>query len=316
MKAFVRFCLVLGFGLLILACQPQDQKGTPLKGQLVSPPESLFPEGASYEIFVKDSSKLDAPILATMEGTLSGGAVQLFSISVDTQTLNQMVNVEVSIYAANGLKLFHGQRLTLAAPDFSILMQRTTAKKQPMPLRTLVLECVDLKAVVRLGPGEAALFLPSRYIVLSQERAASGAKYVEGDISLWLKGDEAMLGIGESKYHCRNNRKAAIWEDAKLSGVSFRAVGNEPGWVLLIERNRLDWRYDYNESQLQLALPEPEIDDANRHTRYELEVDSKSLVLEITGQSCHDSMSGDEYEATVQIDFAGRRFKGCGKALH
>ena len=49
----------------------------------------------------------------------------------------------------------------------------------------------------------------------------------------WSKGDEAMLEVGKKRHvHCKNNRAEAIWEDAKLRGVDFRAVGNEPGWHL------------------------------------------------------------------------------------
>lgn len=42
-----------------------------------------------------------------------------------------------------------------------------------------------------------------------------------------------MLEVGKKRHvHCKNNRAEAIWEDAKLRGVDFRAVGNEPGWHL------------------------------------------------------------------------------------
>jgi len=42
---------------------------------------------------------------------------------------------------------------------------------------------------------------------------------------------EAEEGI---RLNCRNNRAMAICVDAKLRGVDFRAVGNEPGWNLEI----------------------------------------------------------------------------------
>ncbi len=38
--------------------------------------------------------------------------------------------------------------------------------------------------------------------------------------------------LTEPYLDCTYDRRASIWEHAKLSGVDFRAVGNEPGWVL------------------------------------------------------------------------------------
>ena len=185
-----------------------------------------------------------------------------------------------------------------------------------MPLRTLVLECTDVTAVVRLGPGEAALFLPDSYTVLSQQRAASGAKYVEGDITLWLKGDVATLTISDHPLQCKNNRHKAIWEDAKLSGASFRAVGNESGWVLLINHGRLDFSYDYGQSQLRVTMPEPVVDRVNGYSSYQFQYQGKPVVLKISMKNCSDTMSDEAFESTVEITLADRQFKGCGKALY
>ena len=57
---------------------------------------------------------------------------------------------------------------------------------------------------VRTGPGEIALWLPERfegrdggtYRVLGQVRAASGAKYQDGPVTVWTKGtSEALLEV-------------------------------------------------------------------------------------------------------------------------
>ena len=66
----------------------------------------------------------------------------------------------------------------------------------PRPLgKTLVYECADYEFVARLGPGEMAIWLEDRYMILSQVRAASGVKYQEGDTEFWMKGDEASLKL-------------------------------------------------------------------------------------------------------------------------
>ena len=82
--------------------------------------------------------------------------------------------------------------------------------------RTLVYDCSGFEFVTRVGPGEMALWLPGRYLVLSQVRSASGSKYQEGDIVFWSKGDNAMLQLGDVEYpQCRLQPERAPWADAR-----------------------------------------------------------------------------------------------------
>ena len=79
------------------------------------------------------------------------------------------------------------------------------------------------------------LFLPTGTVSLLHVPSASGAKFAEGALTLWTKGEEARMEVEEgTRRNCRNNRAKAIWEDAKFRGADFRAVGNEPGWNLEI----------------------------------------------------------------------------------
>ncbi|MBW2335916.1 MAG: MliC family protein [Deltaproteobacteria bacterium] len=97
--------------------------------------------------------------------------------------------------------------------------------------QTYVYECNDGYGFVARIEGENAwLFLPNGTISLPHVRSGSGARYSDGSITFWSKGEAALLETdGNSRRNCRNNRRKAIWEDAKLNGIDFRAVGNEPG---------------------------------------------------------------------------------------
>ena len=56
---------------------------------------------------------------------------------------------------------------------------------------------------------------------------------------------------------CKNNLRKAIWEHAKLNGVDFRAVGNEPGWVLEISnKTEILFTTDYGQSHYNFASTE------------------------------------------------------------
>jgi membrane-bound inhibitor of C-type lysozyme len=90
--------------------------------------------------------------------------------------------------------------------------------------KTMVYECDGNEFIALLGPGEMAMWLEGRYIVLSQVRSASGVKYEEGDTVFWTQGEEAMLVVENQ------NMAVANW---------FRGEcpGKMPGVaVLILER--------------------------------------------------------------------------------
>ena len=70
--------------------------------------------------------------------------------------------------------------------------------------RRFTIACAGLAFPVAFKDDEATLYLPDRIAVLPQVRAASGAKYQEGHVLLWNKGNEALLEIGDKRYEkCR-----------------------------------------------------------------------------------------------------------------
>ena len=65
-------------------------------------------------------------------------------------------------------------------------------------------DCADagLARVRFVGPDTIELLLDDESMILASERAASGAKYVKGDVVFWNKGDEALLLLGEARHSC------------------------------------------------------------------------------------------------------------------
>ena len=176
----------------------------------------------------------------------------------------------------------------------------------------------DLEFVARFQGQKAWVFLPAGTLVLDQVPAASGSRYSDGTLTLWTQGEEAtLIRADQPDVNLRNNRNRAVWEHAKLNGVEFRAVGNEPGWVLEI------WGYgrvlfvgDYGQTQYEFELPAPEIDKEARRTIYECAGREHELTIVITGTPCQDTMADQEYESTVMLTLNGKNFYGCGRALH
>jgi putative lipoprotein len=187
-------------------------------------------------------------------------------------------------------------------------------------LRTLAYDCDDGRYVVaHLDPDadQLWLFLPGEAVQLPRVPSGSGAKYSDETITLWSKGNEAVLELADgTTVECTENRRRSRIEDAKLRGNEFWATGNEPGWTLEIGRETTVLVTDYGERRLSFPTPEPQVDAEARRTEFRATVDDTDIVIRLLGEECKDSMSGEAYETTVEIELGAQRLMGCGLALH
>lgn len=124
-------------------------------------------------------------------------------------------------------------------------------------------------------------------------------------------------GLTEPYLDCTHDHRASIWEHAKLSGVSFRALGNEPGWVLEIrEGDRMDLSYNYGQELLSVPIDDLSSDSASRTSVFTGSNGTESLTVRLTGETCGDTMSDEVFPTRVEVEFADRRLTGCGRPLH
>jgi membrane-bound inhibitor of C-type lysozyme len=185
--------------------------------------------------------------------------------------------------------------------------------------RTFVYECPDdFSFVARTETGKVWLFLPGQTIDLPQVASASGTRYSNGSDMFWSKADEALIETGDGKHAgCRNNRAKAIWEHAKLNGVDFRALGNEPGWYMEIS-NRQDILLvsDYGQRTYRFPSSVIKSEPHSRTAIYSASNDDSMIEVVIKGDPCRDSMSGEAFPATVSVRIDNKKYHGCGRALH
>ena len=122
---------------------------------------------------------------------------------------------------------------------------------------------------------------------------------------------------GRKLVNCKNNPRAAVWEAAKLRGVSYRAIGQEPACVLEIDREKgFLLVTDYGQNKTQFPYAEAVSDAQQKTGRYSSELNGEPVEITITGKSCHDSMSGEAFGSQVEINWRGQTLRGCGRALH
>lgn len=98
--------------------------------------------------------------------------------------------------------------------------------------------------------------------------------------------------------------------DSLRPRLRYRAIGQEPGWLLTIEDTLLTLRWDYDENRLTTRAPESQpIAGGRRWT-----VPDQNLPVTVTARdtACADAMSGRPYPARVTVRVGARTLEGCG----
>jgi uncharacterized membrane protein len=108
----------------------------------------------------------------------------------------------------------------------------------------------------------------------------------------------------------------SVWQQAEARGVTFRAIGQEPGWSLEIQPARgIFVTADYGQVRVHTPLPEPQRSDDGATEVYAVQTEAHSLVLTIRRTPCSDIMSGETFETTVELVLDGQTLHGCGRHL-
>ncbi len=201
-------------------------------------------------------------------------------------------------------------------PEESVGTPAGTTK--PLVRMTMVYECEAGFAFVAAVRNDTAwVFLPTETLNLPHVPAASGVRYSNGTATLWTHGEEALLDTPEDSVRgCVNNRAKAIWEHAKLGGVDFRAVGNEPGWHMEISPDSVRLMTDYGRERYAFPTPPVEESRPDRRSVYRASVEGHVIEVQLEGRDCRDSMSGEAFETNVTVILDGRVLRGCGRPLH
>lgn len=193
------------------------------------------------------------------------------------------------------------------------------AQSATTALRSFAYNCASNGYIVadfRRGDAVMWLFMHDQTVQLDPVEAASGAKYRKGEITFWSKGSEAILEVAGATDSCTENRRASILEDAKLRGVSFRATGNEPGWVMEIGPDAIVLETNYGANHYRFPLTTPDEDQSNRITTYRIEAEGKVLKLGLIGVRCQDTMSDDVFATSIEFELDEAAYRGCGQPLY
>jgi uncharacterized membrane protein len=182
--------------------------------------------------------------------------------------------------------------------------------------RVFAFDCQGQYVVAEFSEQQAWLFLPGATVKLPRKVSASGAHYGDESVSFWSKGEEATLEQHGARVNCRVDRRNTPFEAAKLDGADFRALGNEPGWELVMYYDRIRFTWDYGNEQAEFPATQPVTDQERASSAWTSSAGDMDIEILLQALPCLDTMSGDSFETTVTVKLDGREFHGCGRALH
>lgn len=110
---------------------------------------------------------------------------------------------------------------------------------------------------------------------------------------------------------------ASPWDAAAARGVGFRAVGNEPGWFMEVDRGpnpTLRATLDYGERIVEVASAE--VLDGDPPGYEGTAADGARIEVHVRRESCSDGMSDRSYEASVTLQVGETTYRGCGRFLN
>ena len=292
-----------------------------------------LPPGSVVRVTLQDVSRADAPadILATWTLTTSGENVPIpFEVSYDPAQVDPRNRYVVRAEIRDGADSLLWTSDTaypvitegVSGDAVDILVRRVSGPIGGTPPtesgRTAAFTCAPpgeaaFTFTIRNGPGEVGITLPERFggrsLVPPQVRAASGARFEEGSVVFWDKGDEALLQVGSQTF------EGCVGRAEEEGGeVIFRATGTEPFWRLEITEGDLSF-YNFGEQEVVVPAPAPETDEAAGITTYHAVGEAYDLRVVLDETTCTDAMSGFTYEVTVTVTLGGDTFQGCGRGL-
>ena len=145
--------------------------------------------------------------------------------------------------------------------------------------------------------------------------SASGARYSDGSLTFWTKGDTALLERqGSAPVKCRQNRFESLLADARVRGVTFRGTGNEPGWTVEIgPGSGLEFVTNYG--QERHAFDATTESNQGGARVYSAADGDRSIKVMVSAEACTDEMSGWSFDHRMVVEFGGQAYRGCATAL-
>lgn len=152
---------------------------------------------------------------------------------------------------------------------------------------------------------------------LPQAIVASGARYQDGDISFWNRGDQALVETPRGQLQCSQAEQRTALTRVERPGVMFFGQGNEPGWSVALAHDTptLTLETNYGEENIKLPYMVSVMDNEAGRVVIENADVEPFFRVRIEAGACFDNMSGEPFPARVTVTYGGEQYSGCGQGI-
>lgn len=107
-----------------------------------------------------------------------------------------------------------------------------------------------------------------------------------------------------------------VWKKARSEGIQFRAVGNEPGWLIEIRDDQMiKFINDYGDLEIKAPVDDLWLGPAGEDKIYYVENDVIQFQVIIMKKTYQDTISGENFPYQVRVVFPSKSYVGGGKLL-
>ncbi|MCK0152110.1 YbaY family lipoprotein [Alcanivorax sp. S6407] len=221
-------------------------------------------------------------------------------------------------------KVMYRERVALP-PNVTVTVTLADVSRADAPMKVLAEEHIDNPGQVpvpfslRYQTASVTQSHPLAYAVRAQIRDADGkllwttTQRNPVDLSAEVAPDEITLMLQRVASADAATLSPAM-QDASDAGATFWAMGNEPGWhVVVYPDEKILFVGDYGDTEVSLPFASPLVEGTE--TQYQTGNEEHRLTLAISEQDCQDSMSGKHYDYAVQVTLNEHEYRGCGSNL-
>lgn len=175
----------------------------------------------------------------------------------------------------------------------------------------------DQALVTAAGEEELRLWSAHGAWRLAPAVVASGARFEQGELSFWNKGEGAVVESPRGRLECQARLRRQALTRKQRPGVMFHARGNEPGWMasLAHDRPEVTLTLDYGNREQTLPYRVTTLDNEAGRVILASGRGDTPFTLRIEAGACLDDMSGEPFPARVTLSVDGEQYRGCGQGI-
>ena len=330
----------MALALSLAACQPRESTTAPapsmtqgahaVTGNATYRERIMPPPGSSLRVQLLDNLLADTPKAVIAETTVTdfAGPPIAFTLPFDPAKLrpNGQYGLHATLSGPDGKPMFLSDTRVSVDPSANVPVEipmiMVGASPAGAPAQAAApaptnWQCGDLRVGATFDnvAQRVTLSYSGRSRTLPLAVAASGARYAD-DIGneFWTKGDSGTLTLDGEKHECTRTNLASPWDDARSRGIAFRAVGNEPGWLVEVGRGdapSLHAQLDFGSRNIDIASVQPRAKGEGWTGKT---ANGTQVELVTQRKPCQDD-AGASFDVTAQLHAGGKTYTGCGAFL-